>query len=506
MLRSLYSSISGMKNMQTKLDVIGNNISNVNTYGFKKSRVTFKDAINQTISYASRPTETLGGKNAQQVGLGIETGSIDTVFTEGSLQTTGRALDLAISGGDGYFVVRNGSNNYFTRAGNFYIDEQGFLVNSDGNFVLAYDAYSHTLSQIQVPKKIPSNSFKLIGNLDRNFSYSRTVFDTNLNAHSINFEFEKIGNSNTWNVTLQVGGNTVGSFKAIFDEKTGEFKNVDLNGLVTKSGSFSFQLDDGRGGLVEVALDIDLTDVTSISSSNTSADAKGSNVTLTGGLLWEDNAPSPINITVSDGLKEEDITIEFSKGSRNDTVTKWNVTMGDVVPNTVELTFDNITGDLISINGSSTNLDSFPFTSEDGMNFTIDFTNLFSTSNNFSFNADIAELQEYSISGNGDFIVQYSDGSVRRIATLALARFNNPEGLTKIGGNLFNVSENSGDPIFGNGGAGFGIIESGKLEMSNVDLTEEFTEMIVAQRAFQSNSRIITTSDEILQEIVNLKR
>jgi len=274
MLRSLYSSISGMKNMQTKLDVIGNNISNVNTYGFKKSRVTFKDAINQTISYASRPTETLGGKNAQQVGLGIETGSIDTVFTEGSLQTTGRALDLAISGGDGYFVVRNGSNNYFTRAGNFYIDEQGFLVNSDGNFVLAYDAYSHTLSQIQVPKKIPSNSFKLIGNLDRNFSYSRTVFDTNLNAHSINFEFEKIGNSNTWNVTLQVGGNTVGSFKATFDEKTGEFKNVDLNGLVTKSGSFSFQLDDGRGGLVEVALDIDLTDVTSISSSNTSADAK----------------------------------------------------------------------------------------------------------------------------------------------------------------------------------------------------------------------------------------
>ncbi|MFT9598514.1 flagellar hook-basal body complex protein, partial [Mesobacillus sp.] len=131
MLRSMYSGISGMKNFQTKLDVIGNNIANVNTYGFKKGRVTFKDTMNQTISGASAATENKGGKNPMQVGLGSTIATIDMIDTQSSLQTTGRALDLAISG-DGYFVVKQGQSQMYTRAGNFYLDDNGTLVTGEG--------------------------------------------------------------------------------------------------------------------------------------------------------------------------------------------------------------------------------------------------------------------------------------------------------------------------------------------------------------------------------------
>ncbi|MEN0659404.1 flagellar basal body rod protein FlgG [Caldifermentibacillus hisashii] len=277
MLRSMYSGISGMKNMQTKLDVIGNNIANVNTYGFKKGRITFKDAMYQTIGSASGGTDTRGGINAKQVGLGSEIASIDTIHTESSLQNTSRPLDLAITNGDGYFVVNDGGQNYFTRAGNFYIDETGLLVNSDGYRVQGINPETNVRGDITIPKQIT------------------------------------------------VDGNSVG-------------------------------------------------------------------------------------------------------------------------------------------------------------------------------------LQSISISQTGEIIAQYENGTVNTISNIALARFSNAEGLNKAGGNLFQSSANSGDPQFGIGGGAYGTVVSGKLEMSNVDLSEEFTEMIVAQRGFQANSRIITTSDEILQELVNLKR
>ncbi|MEK0289830.1 flagellar basal body rod protein FlgG [Caldifermentibacillus hisashii] len=277
MLRSMYSGISGMKNMQIKLDVIGNNIANVNTFGFKKGRITFKDAMYQTIGSASGGTDTRGGINAKQVGLGSEIASIDTIHTESSLQNTSRPLDLAITNGDGYFVVNDGGQNYFTRAGNFYIDDEGYLVNSDGFRVQGDDPDSNDLDNIMIERQI----------------------------------------------------------------------------------------------------------------------------------------------------KEDGATLE---------------------------------------------------------------------------------LQGISISQDGEIIAQYNDNSVRTVATIALARFNNEEGLNKAGGNLYQASTNSGQPIFGIGGGAHGTVVSGKLEMSNVDLSEEFTEMIVAQRGFQANSRIITTSDEILQELVNLKR
>ncbi|KXH79986.1 flagellar basal body rod protein FlgG [Sporosarcina sp. HYO08] len=291
MLRSMYSGISGLRNFQTKLDVIGNNISNVNTYGFKKGRTIFKDLISQTVAGASEATDTRGGVNPKQIGLGSQIAAIDTLHTAGSTQFTGNTLDLAISG-DGFFQVadgvRTGTNNeltgfsnvLYTRAGNFYMDQDGYLVNSDGKYLVGY-----------------------------------------------------------------------------------------------------------------------------------AAEISGGNYAIP-----------------TTNPKEKPILIP-------------------------------ITAQSMSIG-------------QDGM---------------VTFVDDKGELQT--------------------AGQLLLAKFSNPGGLTKNGGNYFEASPNSGNPTVNSATtSGLGSINSGFLEMSNVDLAEEFTEMIVAQRGFQANTRIITTSDEILQELVNLKR
>lgn len=262
-----------MKNFQTKLDVIGNNIANVNTFGFKKGRATFKDALNQTVSSASAAGNVTGGKNAIQVGLGSTLATVDTVHTNSSLQTTGRTLDLGIEG-DGYFVLGDidGESLKYTRAGNFYLDQNGYLVNEDGLYVMS-----------------------------------------------------------------------------------------------------------------------------------------GSTDTIEG----------PIQV----------------------------------------------------------------------------------------IDPDADDISSFSISSTGEINIVDSSGVPTSAGTIALATFSNSSGLSKVGNNTYEASSNSGDPKFGVvGDPGKGNIASGFLEMSNVDLSEEFTEMIVAQRGFQANTRIITTSDEILQELVNLKR
>lgn len=317
MLRSMYSGISGLKNFQTKLDVIGNNIANVNTHGFKKGRVIFKDLYSQTVAGASASTATRGGVNPKQVGLGAQLGAIDTVHAGGSTQFTGNTLDLAIEG-DGFFVVADGvgrttttgptsfSNEMFTRAGNFYMDDQGYLVNQDGKYIYGF-------SDVNGPTSA-GNSYPL--------------FETTPDA---------AGNKTVWAKKIVNNG----------DKPTNNVKPMRIP-----------------------------TDAQTMSIGN-------------------------------DGL----------------------VTFVD------------------------------------------------------------------------------SAGTLRVAGQLVLAKFPNTGGLQKAGANYYQPTANSGNAFWALGTEnGMGTVQSGSLEMSNVDLGEEFTEMIVAQRGFQANTRIITTSDEILQELVNLKR
>lgn len=399
MIRSMYSGIAGLKNFQTKLDVIGNNIANVNTNGFKKGRVTFQEAMNQTVQGASGAGNGRGGKNSLQVGLGSVTATIDSLQSQSSLQTTGRSLDLAING-DGFFVVKgSGGQNLYTRAGNFYLDESGSLVTGDGHRVQQFE--NGRLQDITVNSnaELPAQQtgvLEISGNLSSSvsdpeytFSQQMKVVDDTGTEHIYEVIMDR-ASSNEWNVT---------------------FKNNAMNAPNTSTGKITF----GSKG-AEFA-------------------AAGGNVIL----------PRPDN-------------------------------SGFAIP-AGQINVSGITNNPGQVSAQ---------VKTDG--------NLAGT------------LDSFSVSSSGEINGVYSNGHVERIGSIGLARFNNPSGLIKAGNNLFQESVNSGLANIGNAESTGGTLSSGALEMSNVDLSEEFTEMITAQRGFQANTRIITTSDQILEELVNLKR
>ncbi|WP_285766601.1 flagellar hook protein FlgE [Peribacillus sp. SI8-4] len=421
MLRSMYSGISGLKNLQTKLDVIGNNVANVNTYGFKKSRVTFSDAMNQTISGASAATANKGGTNSKQIGLGSTIATIDTIHTQSSLQTTGRDLDLGISG-DGYFVVKQGDALSYTRAGNFYLDDNGTLVNANGLKVQAYKVdengkRSKTIGDVAVNVNailpaVTTTKISVSENLAADaidgsvFSQQIKVVDAKGKEQTATIYFQKASN-NKWNV---------------FDEEPAALGNTSA----TNPKPFTSLSFDANGQLV-------------------AADKNQPNKTINITSGKEDDT----NTTADESVQKAQLDFDFSK--------------------------------LTQVKGSTTALVN-PNGNKEG------------------------KLESFNIGSAGEVNGVYSNGLITTLGQLAVAKFSNSSGLTKTGGNTFQESINSGTANINIPGEGRGVIASGSLEMSNVDLSEEFTEMIVAQRGFQSNSRIITTSDEILQELVNLKR
>ncbi|WP_404409174.1 flagellar hook protein FlgE [Jeotgalibacillus malaysiensis] len=387
MIRSMYSGIAGLKNFQTKLDVIGNNIANVNTFGFKKGRVTFQEAMNQTISGATAAVEGRGGKNPLQVGLGSVTATIDSVQTQASLQTTGRSLDLSING-DGFFVVQGpGGQNLYTRGGNFYLDQAGTLVNGDGYRVQQFDngvLEDITINASGVLPAQTSSNITFSGNLSSSIADLTSEFSQQVKL------VNDLGQESTYTATFSPGAN---------------------------ANAWGYTLTDYSSGTANV-----------VGSGN-------------------------VNV-----------------GGTN------NVTLpGIAAPVTFD--FTNVTNDAgeISIQGVA-----------DG-------------------NRE-GSIESFSVSQTGVVNAVYSNGLVMPMASISLASFNNPSGLVKAGNNLFQESVNSGVANIGNVETIGGSISAGTLEMSNVDLSEEFTEMITAQRGFQANTRIITTSDQILEELVNLKR
>ncbi|WHX92821.1 flagellar hook protein FlgE [Peribacillus simplex] len=421
MLRSMYSGISGLKNLQTKLDVIGNNVANVNTYGFKKSRVTFSDAMNQTVSGASAATANKGGTNAKQIGLGSTIATIDTIHTQSSLQTTGRDLDLGISG-DGYFVVKQGDSLSYTRAGNFYLDDNGTLVNANGLKVQAYK-------------------------VDENGKRSKTIGDVAANVNAILPAIATTKISVSGNLAADAIDGTVFSQQMKVVDENGKEQTATI--YFQKNGDDKWELFDEEPAALG---DTSTTKPKPFTSVNFDAN---------GQIVAADKTQTGQSINISSG-KEDD-----SDTAVDESVQKVNL----------DFDFSNLT----QVKGSTTALVN-PDGNKEG------------------------KLESFNIGASGEINGVYSNGLITTLGQLAVAKFSNASGLTKTGGNTFQESINSGTANINIAGEGRGVIASGSLEMSNVDLSEEFTEMIVAQRGFQSNSRIITTSDEILQELVNLKR
>ena len=483
----MYAGIGGMKNFQTKLDVIGNNISNVNTFGFKKGRTTFKDLVSQQLSGSSSPTDLRGGMNPRQVGLGGTLASIDTIHSQGSLQTTGRALDLGISG-DGFFIVNDGDLSSYTRAGNFYLDRQGTLVTSDGLRVQGFRPDPGT-------GEIDPNNFGdltvAVGDVFAPQATNEASFKGNLNA-------------NMPIVGSQYGGQNLSLLQGADAQS---LTQGDINNALKSGSLITYKVNDSLGDTHEIKLIFQ----------NQGADANGNAQWSVGYLAPTlDLNPDGSGTTVQREDNGEKLYTYHDLSS-----------LPGVVPPEDRLRFDSngqllppdpVTSDpqsMATIDFAGINpRDLTPglATTPGDLNIELNFEDLNQFVGSNSVDAQHVNgnaegyLESYNVWQTGEVTGVYTNGEVRILGQIALATFNNPEGLNKSGDNLYQVSNNSGQPNLGFAGDARGVMMSSTLEMSNVDLSEEFTEMIVAQRGFQANTKIITTSDEILQELVNLKR
>lgn len=434
MMRSMFTGVAGLRTHQTKMDVIGNNIANVNTVGFKSSAVTFKEIFAQTIQGASQANEDTGrgGTNPLQIGLGVAVASIDNIMTQGAAQVTDNPLDLMING-NAFFVVGDNSGYYFTRAGAFRLDAAGNLVNPAGLNVFGWgDVKTDAKGNETVQKgKVSPLVIKSPANM-----YSKPEATTN----------------------AEFAGNLS---KEESDESGGILKSVDFHDSLGNHYKLEYTFTFVKGA--------------------TAADDKW---TMVPGKLTR-NETQPVTLPAS-WIPAPPTEIKFNVDGTINTPTS--------------LTLGNLTGTELGINAVTETI-------------TIDLSGV----TQFTGNTDIkgtltngctsGELIGFSIGPDGIIRGTYSNGRARILGQIAVANFKNPAGLEKVGDSLFVTSANSGgfdgigdDPTYGGGSLG-----GGRLEMSNVDLAREFTEMITTQRGFQANARTITTSDEMLQELVRLK-
>lgn len=442
MMRSMFSGVSGLRAHQTKMDVIGNNVANVNTVGFKSGRVTFQEVFNQTLRGAGAPdaATSRGGTNPMQVGLGIGVGAVDTMMSRGSSQRTDNPTDLSIEG-EGFFIVKGSTADTFkfTRAGNFGIDKLGNLVSGGGMNVYGWQKY------------------------DTNADGS-VKFDTEKQVEPINL-YSDIYNKNKRIISASATEN------AVFAGNLNSGEDVATD--TTAQFSVPYTVYDSLGNSYELSANFRKT----VIAGTTAADIK---------TTWT------YNVATKDGTEmATDATITFdSKGAL--------ITTDPASPATATIT----------IIPDAAKTGAAPF------DITLDFTKMtmFSADNSVKpTNVDgysTGNLVTFNIGSDGMLTGIYSNGQQQPLGLVALAGFDNPAGLQKVGENLFIPTTNSGNFTKGLqvGSEGVGTLSPGTLEMSNVDLSREFTDMIITQRGFQANSRIITTSDEMLQELVNLKR
>jgi len=563
MMRSLFSGVSGLKTHQTKMDVIGNNIANVNTVAFKSSSVTFSALMSQTTQSASGPNAATGtgGVNARQIGLGVKSGAINTAIdTQGSSQSTGNPFDIMISGSN-FFVVSDGNTNYFTRDGSFYVDAAGNLaMTSLGYNVMGWqvddatqEIKKDTVSALRImsaanmtyPPEATTEAY-VSGIIDKN---DTDVTSANGKVMNLNF-YDALGYSYTARLVMRQS-----------DEKN--VYSVEMEKLLDSQGN-----------------EIDITEAKfggtqTLNQKSNLALAKG--YTLNGNILRDETDPAnPVETNLgeifdSDGNRlntnpdaEKALAKAFGYEGSEEAFFKLfkNVTTG-TAPNTTTVampigqylmdnsrpnldgndgdnnsiavdgrtftgglvTYDANTGKFANINGAAAQTSIGLNLIGLGGNFStinVDFatSSMYDnkgTSTITAKNGDtdglgtgrrLGKMTQVSVQNNGMIYAAYDNGMTRLLGQIATAEFANPSGLEKEGDNLYSATMNSGefDGIGTDVTANGGYMSTGQLEMSNVDLSAEFTEMITTQRGFQANSRIITVSDTMLEELTNLKR
>ena len=680
MMRSMFSGVSGLKGHQTRMDVIGNNIANVNTTGFKSSRVTFADMISQNLSGASAPSGTVGGVNPKQVGLGMNVASTDLIYTNGSVQQTGKNTDVAISRGDGLFVVKRGNQQFYTRNGAFGFDAEGNLtIPSTGLYVQGYMANNGVLNvagdnttKIQIPagksmeatttatasytKNLNAttpgyevanvlvryadgtsatvNSYtanevgKLVLTMDNGKKiyldssapaqtagaaptgtlYSSTIsnvtasatghVDATLEMDTNNPSSPKEINGSSSTVITRTGGTSLTSGTYAFGDVfniSGKITNVvssppsdvtltlDANNTITPGTpvtikvpnptSFTYAVGDTYTGQLKVTsltpqagatvttadgnsakLSAALPAITSASTpySHTGSAADGTIRSITrestyqhggkkvssvvlntksgssiDGLVGKSYArndtfyPSvTTTITVYDSLgAKHDVPVVYTKISNN----KWQLSLGSG-GDTFNITEADGTVTTVALTKTDLNFDSAGAYVSGSASLNLTYTNgaapqqvamnlaaitQFSGTTTIAATSDgnaAGTLASVDIDSSGVITGTYTNGVRQKEAQIAMAQFNNPSGLTKMGGNLYQESNNSGTRTI-SGASDIGTeLTTSALEMSNVDIADQFSDMIITQRGFQSNSKIITVSDEMLETLINMKR
>lgn len=556
MMRSMFSGVSGMRNFQYELDVIGNNISNVNTVGFKGSRVTFQTALLQTLKAARAPQNNVGGTNPIQIGLGSQLATVDKVMTQGSFQNTGRKLDLAIQG-DGFFVLSDGQGYYYTRAGALDVDMNGTLIHSStGMKVQGWIAIQDpTTGQryidtnqpigdivISAGMTMPANATTLArmeGNLNSTsgiMPFAMTVTDDNGQQHTVRFVFSKTNTdfaiqngpftenqSYTWraydenNNLLGTSYIVVNQFGRVVDSGLSEVVVAPGASIsIPSSGELRFYESDSPSNFVTAKFESPRY-VTAVEVYDTLGNPYSLYIEFTrlgqfqgmkNAWIWRVYTASgePITYIDANGQTSYNNTpyvggvVDFNESGRLSTL--YGITWDEATQ-----TFQVSDSELRTIQFDASHMGDGTVTINLDLTALTQFAGANSATFTYQNGNALGTLQSFAINEAGQIIGTFSNGLTDLLGQVALAIFNNPAGLTEIGNSLYVPSANSGLAQIGAAGTGGrGTLIPGALEMSNVDLAEEFTKMIIAQRGFQANARVITTADTILGELVALRR
>ena len=558
LLNSLFAGVSGLRNHQSMMDVIGNNIANVNTIGFKGSRVTFSDTFNQFVKAGTNPTDGTGGTNSFQVGLGMKVNSIDRNWNQGTFERTGITTDLALQG-QGLFILKSNGQQLYSRAGAFIFDADGKLVNPQNGAVVQGKVANGlgdipagtTLQDIVIDKNLRLPAVKTTdtswgGNLQSSSTTIRT--DT----------VELVGNLKKDTATSTYPGAaydpldpTTYNVSSIYNKDGNEYQLWSYYTEAAGAWTYHYEIRDNAGAALATpitgsyALTFDSTTGVCTNNQDTITDATEKidyklNFSSLSNLVADTNVvsridkgetPEPVlgSVTIFDSLGNPHIlSIEFNHIDNN----RWSwettvpATSGSLGTNNYGELIFNSNGTIQSIWQAGSQVTSSPPVPQ--INFTplsgaesqlidLDFgtgtagvtqTNLSSQIAALSQNGSAsAALSNLNIDQYGKIIGIFSNGNSRTLAQIMVATFANLNGLVSVGDNMYNVAANSGDPrVDSPGENSVTTIQSGALEQSNVDLSEEFTKMIVSQRGFQANARVVTTADNLLQEITNLIR
>lgn len=564
MNRSLYSGVSGLKAHQTRMDVIGNNIANVNTYGFKASRVTFRDVYYQAVSAGSAGSSSVGGTNPGAIGYGTQVGSVDLLMGQSSFTMTDSTMDLAIDG-EGFFQVQDADGNrYFTRAGALTFDSAGNLVDSQGNFVLGISGNplgkspGSNLIQLTLPSVTPSTS-----SVSANINGVKYTLSTANYTSAGNVSMQLVqgtGMTDGEKAVAQVGTNGIvirlnanETFNTLDDLNNAindaiESYMQEATGASHPAGRFTISMDPAdkwpAGGLT--GEEICSTDFTlqagkatgwpgatiagGFSPNGTTGSDFGSAFTngeLAGFTIDYDDTSKLITVSMDidgetytgtiDSTKTETGTMKLSNGSGNDYIVMNRPSYKTIVDTlkqdagapldadgnlNADFQFDALTAAGVATPSDTTFTPAAPSSA-----LGLSGSKLVLSGGTEGGAQGIESLTGIAIGADGTIIATHGQLGEIVVGQINLVTFANPQGLIQSSGTYFTTSANSGQMSYcqpGTGGSG-GLV-SGSLELSNVDLSKEFSDMITTQRGYQASSRLITVSDQMLEELVNLKR